>query len=106
MTLYPDARDSPEAADVVARFRATNFEPAAATLNAYAVVQVWAQAAEKAGTVDAEPVAEALRAGEFDTVLGTIGFDEKGDVMGFEPFIWYVWRDGDFTPLEPSSADK
>jgi branched-chain amino acid transport system substrate-binding protein len=106
MTLYPDARNRPEAADVVARFRATNFEPAAATLNGYAVIQVWAQAAEKAGTVDAGPVAEALRAGEFDTVLGTIGFDEKGDVRGFEPFIWYVWRDGDFAPLEPISATK
>ena len=31
------------------------------------------------------PVAEALRQEQFDTVLGTIGFDAKGDVTGFEP---------------------
>ena len=27
-------------------------------------------------------------------MLGTIGFDAKGDVTGFEPFAWYVWTDG------------
>ena len=30
-----------------------------------------------------------LHEAEFDTVLGRIGFDEKGDVEGFEPFVWY-----------------
>jgi hypothetical protein len=33
-------------------------------------------------------------------VLGQIGFDEKGDVEGFEPFIWFVWRSGKDEPLE------
>lgn len=29
-----------------------------------------------------------------------IGFDEKGDVTGYDPFVWYVWKDGDYTPFE------
>ena len=38
---------------------------------------------------------------QFDTVLGKIGFDEKGDVTGFEPWQWYVWQaDGTYVPLE------
>ena len=37
-------RASPQAAEVVARFRAQGYEPLGNTLNAYAAVQVWAQA--------------------------------------------------------------
>jgi hypothetical protein len=29
---------------------------------------------------------------QFDTVLGQIGFDEKGDVTGFDPWQWVVWQ--------------
>ena len=30
----------------------------------------------------------------FDTVLGTIGFDEKGDIVGPFHWVWNRWRDG------------
>ena len=33
-------------------------------------------------------------------MLGGIGFDEKGDVTGFEPFVWYVWTDGKYVPKD------
>lgn len=68
--------------------------------NTYASIQAWAQAVEKAGTYDPPAVADALRAHEFDTVLGTIGFNEKGDVTGYEPFTWYIWTAGEYVPLE------
>jgi branched-chain amino acid transport system substrate-binding protein len=63
-------------------------------------MQLWAQAVEKAGTVEPKSVAGALRANQFDTVLGTIGFDDKGDVTGYEPFVWYVWREGNYAPVD------
>ena len=47
---------------------------------------------------DPASVAEALRQEPFDTVLGAIGFDAKGDVTGFDPFAWYVWTDGKYLP--------
>ena len=72
------------------------------TLYSYAEVQVWAQAVEKAGTVEPKAVAEALRAHKYDTILGTIGFDAKGDVYGYEPFTWYVWQKGDYAPIDPA----
>ena len=43
MVAAADMRASPQAADVVARFRAQGHEPQGYTLNAYAVVQVWAR---------------------------------------------------------------
>jgi branched-chain amino acid transport system substrate-binding protein len=90
----------PAAADVVAAFRAAGTNPIGAVLYAYAAVQAWAQAVEHAGTTDAAMVADVLRQKQFDTVLGTIGFDAKGDVTGFDPFAWYVWTDGRYVPKD------
>jgi branched-chain amino acid transport system substrate-binding protein len=100
MTYFMDAARQPAAAAVVAEFRAAGTDPIASELYAYAAVQAWAQAVEQAGTTDAAPVAEALRREQFDTVLGTIGFDAKGDVTGFDPFVWFVWTDGKPVPKD------
>ena len=105
-TAYSEAQDFPEARSVVAAFRAADLEPRGTTLLAYAALQAWAQAVEKARTLDSNAVAKALRSQEFDTVLGTIGFDDKGDVYGYEPFAWYVWQDGDYTPIDPAELTE
>jgi branched-chain amino acid transport system substrate-binding protein len=76
------------------------------TFIAYAAVQVWAQAVEKAGTVEADAVAAAMRANEFDTVLGRIGFDAKGDVTGYDTFVWYEWQAGDYAPADPGKLTE
>jgi branched-chain amino acid transport system substrate-binding protein len=107
MIAIADMRQSPRAAEVVTRFRAQGYEPQGTTLNAYAAVQVWAQAVAAAGSLDLDAVIDAMHSRQFDTVLGRIGFDEKGDVTGFEPWQWYVWQaDGSYKPLEQSSAKE
>jgi branched-chain amino acid transport system substrate-binding protein len=106
MVAAADMRTSPKAADVVARFRAEGYDPPGFTLYAYAAVQVWAQAVEAAGSLNVDAVTQALHGRQFDTVLGRIGFDNKGDVTGFEPWQWYVWQaDGTYVPQEPSTAN-
>jgi branched-chain amino acid transport system substrate-binding protein len=103
MAAMTDTRALPEAAEVVAQFHAQGHEPLGTTLYAYAAIQVWAQAVEAAGSLDLEAVTDALHSRQFDTVLGRIGFDAKGDVTGFEPWGWYVWQaDGTYAPLEQS----
>ena len=97
----PDPRENPEAAEVVRRFRAANYEPEGGTLYTYASIQVWAQAVEQAGTTKLGAVIEALRSHEFDTVLGRVGFDDNGDVTGTETYIWYAWKDGKYVPAQP-----
>jgi branched-chain amino acid transport system substrate-binding protein len=106
MVAAADMRTSPQAADVVARFHAQGYEPQGYTLNSYAVVQVWAQAVAAAGSLDPESVIEAMHSRQFDTVLGRIGFDQKGDVTGFDPWQWYVWKGSDYVPLEESVAKQ
>ena len=103
--LFPsnrELRNKPEAAPLIAKFRAKGYEPEGITLQTYAATQVWAQAIEKAGTLELDAVIASLRTSQFDTLFGTIGFDEKGDVTGYEPFEWYVWKGGDYAPVDPA----
>jgi branched-chain amino acid transport system substrate-binding protein len=98
-TFVADPRRKSEAAPVVERFRAKSFEPEGYTLFAYGAVQVWAQAVEKAGSLELQGVIASLRSHQFNTILGPINFDAKGDVPTLSP-IWYVWRGGKYVPKE------
>jgi branched-chain amino acid transport system substrate-binding protein len=104
-TYFADPRRNPEAAPVVERFHASGFEPEGWTLYTYATVQAWAQAAEKAGSLELPAMIASLREHRFDTVLGPIDFDDKGDVTTQTP-IWYVWRGGNYMPLEQDTAKE
>jgi branched-chain amino acid transport system substrate-binding protein len=101
----PDARQNAEAAPVVERFRASGFEPEGATLNAYGAVQVWAQAAAKAGSLELPAMIASLRNHQFDTVLGPIGFDAKGDVTLQSPVL-YVWHADGSHMLEQGAVSE
>jgi branched-chain amino acid transport system substrate-binding protein len=65
-------------------------------------LKVWAEAAEIAGSFDAEADAQVLRSHTFDTMLGTLGFDEKDDVTGIEMWSWYRWENGTVVEKAPS----
>jgi branched-chain amino acid transport system substrate-binding protein len=100
-TFGPDMRQKPEARDVVAAIREEDaYEPEGFTLYSYGAVQAWAQAVEKAGSLKPKAVIDALREGSFDTVLGKIGFDEKGDVTGISTFVWYVFGKEDYSQVK------
>jgi branched-chain amino acid transport system substrate-binding protein len=98
MTFSPDPRKNEAAAPVVAEFEAQGYDPEGYTLYTYGAIQAWAQAAEQAGSTDLEAVAEVLHSNQFDTVLGTISFDEKGDVQGSN-YVVYKWEDGKYAEI-------
>jgi len=95
MTFSPDPRKNAAAAPVVKKFRDGGYEPEGYTLYTYGAIQAWAQAAQKAGSVDTNKVVASLRANKFDTVLGNIGFDGKGDVTA-PGYVWYEWKGGTY----------
>jgi branched-chain amino acid transport system substrate-binding protein len=100
-TFGPDIRLNPEAATAVAAFRDEEaYEPSGYTLYSYGAVQAWAQAVQQADSLEPAAVIDALKAGDFDTVLGKIGFDEKGDVTGISAFVWYVFGKEDYRQAE------
>jgi branched-chain amino acid transport system substrate-binding protein len=95
-TNAAEARNLPSAKDVVDEFRKAGFEPEGYTLSTYAAIQVWAQAVAKAGTTDAKKVADALRSQSWDTVIGKLGFDAKGDLTS-STYVWYVFKGGKYS---------
>jgi branched-chain amino acid transport system substrate-binding protein len=97
-TNAAEARNLPTATKVVEEFRAEGFEPEGYTLSTYAAIQVWAQAVEKAGSTDAEKVAEVMRGGSWDTVIGKLAFDDKGDLTA-STYVWYVFKDGNYNQM-------
>ena len=99
MTFSPDPRKNPAAAPVVKAFRDRGVEPEGYVLYTYGAIQAFAQAAEAAGSTDLDGLIEALRAGSFDTVLGTIGFDMAGDVTA-PGYVFYEWKDGAYDYLD------
>ena len=97
-TFGPDMRLKPEADKVVTAIRQEDdYEPDGYTLYSYAAVQAWAQAVKQAGSLKLDAVIKALKTGSFDTVIGKIGFDDKGDVTGISTFVWYVFGKEDYS---------
>ena len=88
---------------VLRELRARGLGRRPTSLATYAAVQVWAQAAERAGTIHPAAVTEALHRGRFETVLGRVAFDGKGDLEG-AAWRWQVWRNGDYEPLTSAMA--
>src|SRR4051812_44181357 len=89
-TFGPDPRNKPTAKKIVEAFKAKNIDPEGYTLYTYAAMQVWSQAAKKAGTTDAKKVMAAIKAGKWDTVIGPIEYDAKGDIKQLD-YVVYKW---------------
>lgn len=72
---------------------------------AYIAGTIMQQAIEKAGTLDREKVADALRTGKFDTILGDYEFDDRGINKDQLSFITQV-QDGKRTVVWPKSVSN
>ncbi len=94
MTFPSDPRNRPEAAHVVKEFKARNFKPETYTLYSYAAVQIFKQATEKANSLDPTELAKIMHSGmHFNTVIGDIAYDAKGDITRPD-YIIFIWRKG------------
>ncbi|MRK21913.1 branched-chain amino acid ABC transporter substrate-binding protein [Pseudomonas sp. JG-B] len=89
-TFGPDPRETPAAAEVVKTFRKSNIEPEGYTLYSYATIQVFAQAAEQAGSTKLADIRKVLASKTFDTVVGPLSFDSKGDITK-SGYVVYRW---------------
>jgi branched-chain amino acid transport system substrate-binding protein len=99
MTFGPDPRKKASAAAVVKKFKDKGIDPEGYTLYTYAAIQLWADAAKKANSTDPKKVAETMRAGKWETVLGPLSFDAKGDITVID-YVFYVWnKDGKYAEM-------
>ena len=95
MTFSPDPRKNPIAAPLVAKFRKTGYEPEGYTLYTYGAIQAWAKAVERIKSTDTGKLIKALKSMSFETVIGKIGFDKKGDVTA-PGYVFYEWKNGKY----------
>ena len=103
-TFGPDPRNKPTAKAIVEKFKANNIDPEGYTLYTYAAMQVWSQAVNKAGTTDPKKVMSTIKASEWDTVLGKLGIDAKGDLKQID-YVVYKWdAKGNYTELNPKAS--
>ncbi|WP_265517789.1 branched-chain amino acid ABC transporter substrate-binding protein [Nitratireductor luteus] len=98
MTFSPDPRKNEIAKPVVDALLAAGKTAEGYALYTYAAIQAWAQAVNTAGSTDYDAVVAALNDGTFETVLGELSFDEKGDVT-LPGYVFYEWKDGQYDYL-------
>jgi branched-chain amino acid transport system substrate-binding protein len=92
MTFPAEPRNRPEAKEVLAKFKAKNFDPESYTLYSYAAMQVIAQAATAIKSLDAKKVAAEVRTGKpYPTVIGELKYDKKGDITRPD-YVIYTWK--------------
>ena len=97
MSFPPKPDTDPKNAALVKKFQDQKYNPEGYTLFSYAAIKVWAEAANKAKSTDPAAVAAALRAGKYDSAVGPLEFDAKGDIKN-PVYDIYVWKDGKSFP--------
>ena len=103
-TFGPDPRNKPTAKAIVEKFKANKIDPEGYTLYTYAAIQIWSQAVKKTGTTDPKKVMAAIRAGSWDTVMGKIDYDTKGDIKQID-YVVYKWdASGNYTEINPKGS--
>lgn len=101
VTLPADFTKDPANAELVKAFEAKKEDPSGPfVMPSYAAVQILAETIEAVGEPDPIKVAEAMRKTSYDTPIGSVSFNEKGDLTEFA-FVIYTWHaDATKTPVE------
>ncbi len=81
------------ATDKVAPLLQLGREPRSVALQAYAAVEAWSQAVSDQGTNDSAKIAAALSGKDYETVIGRLRFNERGDAT-IPSYALHVWRNG------------
>lgn len=101
VTLPADFSQDPANAELVKAFTDKGQDPGGPfVMPAYAAVQIIADAIAKTGSTDPEEIAAAMRETTYETPIGAVAFDDKGDLKEFN-FVVFEWHaDATKTALE------
>lgn len=93
--------DSAATRDAMTAIRAMGVEPHGYTMLSFAAAEIWIEGVRRAHSTDAHAVADAIRRAPMSTVLGTVSFDQKGDIQTeYPPYSWFVWQEGERVAIE------
>lgn len=92
VTLPPSFDKNPSNQALAEAFKTQGKDPSGAfVLTSYAAVQIMADAMKATGGTDTQKIQQHLRSTTFDTPIGSIAFDDKGDLKAFD-FVVYTWH--------------
>ena len=94
-TLPAWGEEVPSAAETVRSYESRFGELGPYSIYGYVAAQVMLEGVRRAGAADGAAIARALHEGTYETVLGPISFDDKGDTRS-APYVVYVTRGGKF----------
>ncbi|WP_150525911.1 branched-chain amino acid ABC transporter substrate-binding protein [Roseibium sediminis] len=94
--LAQDPRSVPSAASLVERLNQSETPARGYDVVTYAAIEAWVAAVRRAGSTDLAPVAAAMMEGGLPTVLGSLSFDDKGDVEQ-QGYVLYRWNAGRYS---------
>ena len=72
-------RENPKFQEAVGLLNAADVIPDLVSLYSFAAVQTWAASVRQAGSGEPKLVIESLRSGKYETAVGAVAFDGKGD---------------------------
>jgi len=91
---------NPENAALVKAFKQRDEDPSGPfVFPAYSAIQVMTKAMQATGKTDPYDLADYLRANRFETTIGEIGFDAKGDLTEPTFEVYTLHADGSKTPV-------
>jgi branched-chain amino acid transport system substrate-binding protein len=93
LTTFPNTEAVPGYAAFVQRYKArfAGKDPGPYAIFSYAAATIILEGIAKSGSTEGPKVAAAIHAGKFETPLGPMEFDEKGDVKAAEGGSYVVW---------------
>ena len=97
-TFGPDINKVPSAQQFIESYRKLYGEPGPYSVYAYVAANILLSAIKECGSTKPSVLIAYLHAHSFDTALGTIAFDNNGDVVHSPYVIWQV-RNGRFVQL-------
>ena len=95
-----DSLKDPNYLKAVAQLQKAEIIPDIVALSNVAAVQTFAEAVRRAGSGDPKAVVAQLRSVTFDTAIGKVAFDGKGDQRDLQYSI-LTWKDGTVVPGLP-----
>jgi branched-chain amino acid transport system substrate-binding protein len=94
-TFSPDPENIPSAKLFVTKYREKYGDLGAYSIYAYDAAQILFSAVREAGTTDGKTISDRIHAMTFNGALGSIKFDEKGDVTA-PPYVVWIAKNGKF----------
>ncbi len=91
LTTFPDLTSSPLYPDFLKRYKEKfKVEPGPYAIYSYAAANILLEGVKGSASTDGRKVAAAIHAGSYDTLVGKVEFDARGDVKVNAYRVWVV----------------